>query len=168
MAVFLIAILIAAVMLTLSWASKSYGAYSLQGVTVEEGESIEIPKEHFIDPLLAISKIDLWRCPRFAYLRWLPGDKVTLTREDLMLIYLYVSGDEQWEHLKQKRAVSITYDWETTVFSIGYSNFNKNLAYEMRLPYYETQSDFWFIVRPPYNDCHKCSSPGRVSLTVPI
>lgn len=124
-AVFLIVILIAAVMLILSWASKSYGAYSLEGVTVEEGESFEIPKEHFIDPLLAVSTIELWRCPRFAYLRWLPGDTVTLTREDLMLIYLYVSGDEQrreklWEDLKQERSVSITYDWETTIFSIGY------------------------------------------------
>lgn len=124
-AVILTVILIAAVMLTLSWASKSYGAYSLQGVTVEEGESIEIPKEHFIDPLLAVSTIELWRCPRFAYLRWLPGDTVTLTREDLMLIYMYLSGDEQrreklWEELKQRRSVSITYDWETTIFSIGY------------------------------------------------
>lgn len=124
-AVILTVILIAAVMLTLSWASKSYGAYSLQGVTVEEGESIEIPKEHFIDPLLAASTIELWRCPRFAYLRWLPGDTVTLTREDLMLIYLYLSGDEQrreklWEELKQRRSVSITYDWETTIFSIGH------------------------------------------------
>lgn len=119
-AVILTVILIAAVMLILSWASKSYGAYSLQGVTVEEGESFEIPKEHFIDPLLAISKIDLWRCPRFAYLRWLPGDTVTLTREDLMLINRYISGEKQWELLKQERSVSITYDWETTIFSIGY------------------------------------------------
>lgn len=119
-AVILTVILIAAVMLILSWASKSYGAYSLEGVTVEEGESFEIPKEHFIDPLLAISKIDLWRCPRFAYLRWLPGDTVTLTREDLMLINRYISGEKQWELLKQERSVSITYDWETTIFSIGH------------------------------------------------
>ena len=103
---------------------KNYGAYSPEPLNYDVEEKIVLPRECF-ERLLGLSSIELKQCPRFALLHTIPTKEVTLSSQDLMVIYLNIGFSEKekknlCEELENCNFVSITYNCQTDVFSLGF------------------------------------------------
>lgn len=100
--------------------ATNYGIYSIGDIELVDSLPVDVPKEHF-ETMLSLTRIDSAQCPRFAVLLRSSKETITLTPQDLMILYLsgYDAREATRAEIEADGPVSISYDWRTTVLSVG-------------------------------------------------